>query len=132
MGKIMYYCEKCGEMYPEYDNGLSVLLRNCKKCGGIVRKTVSGILDKTPLSEEQYLYLTNNNKFNNDIKRKHCPMLQQSTQSQPIPKCPTCGSTNIRRMSATEKVVNVGMFGLFGNKRKYQFECLNPNCKYKW
>jgi len=50
----------------------------------------------------------------------------------PMPKCPTCGSENIRRISQNERASNALMFGLYGNKRKYQFECLNPNCKYKW
>jgi len=46
------------------------------------------------------------------------------------PKCPTCSSTNITRISVTSKVVNTAMFGLFGQKRKHQFHC--KNCGYKW
>ncbi len=53
-------------------------------------------------------------------------------QSSNLPKCPTCGSTNIRHISATERGVNAFMFGIFGTKRKHQFECQNPNCKYRW
>lgn len=53
-------------------------------------------------------------------------------QQNSIPKCPTCGSTNIRRITTFEKVGNVVAFGILGNKRKYQFECLNKNCKYCW
>ena len=49
-----------------------------------------------------------------------------------VPKCPTCGSTNIRHITATERGVNAVMFGVFGTKRKCQFECQNPNCKYRW
>lgn len=47
-----------------------------------------------------------------------------------IPKCPTCSSTDITRISTTAKVVNAGMFGLLGNKRKKTFHC--NNCKYEW
>lgn len=43
------------------------------------------------------------------------------------PKCRICGSTNIKRISTTAKAVNVAMFGLLGNKRKYQWHC--NNCK---
>lgn len=46
------------------------------------------------------------------------------------PKCITCGSANIVKISATSKVVNVAMFGLFGNKRKKTFHC--KNCGYEW
>lgn len=49
-----------------------------------------------------------------------------------IPKCPTCGCENVRRISSTERGVNAVMFGVFGTKRKHQFECQNPNCKYRW
>lgn len=57
---------------------------------------------------------------------------QQEFNNQNLPKCPTCGSTNIRHISSTERGFNAVMFGFFGNKRKCQFECLNPNCRYRW
>ncbi len=47
-----------------------------------------------------------------------------------VPKCPTCGSTKIKRISASSKVGNAMLFGLFGNKRKKQFHC--DDCKYEW
>lgn len=53
-------------------------------------------------------------------------------QEENLPKCPTCGSTNIRHISSVERGVNAVLFGLLGNKRKCQFECLNPNCRYRW
>lgn len=49
-----------------------------------------------------------------------------------IPKCPTCGCENVRKISSTERGVNAVMFGVYGTKRKCQFECQNPNCKYRW
>lgn len=54
-------------------------------------------------------------------------MIQESSN---IPKCPTCNSTNITRISTTSKVVNVAMFGFLGQKRKHQFKC--KNCGYEW
>ena len=58
--------------------------------------------------------------------------ISRTTQYANLPKCPTCGSTNIRHISSTERGVNAVVFGFFGNKRKCQFECLNPNCRYRW
>lgn len=49
---------------------------------------------------------------------------------QNIPKCPTCQSTNIKKISATSKATNAMLFGLFGNKRKKQFHC--NSCGYEW
>lgn len=47
-----------------------------------------------------------------------------------IPKCPTCSSTNLKKISATSKVVNTAMFGIWGTKRYKQFHC--NNCGYEW
>lgn len=47
-----------------------------------------------------------------------------------IPKCPTCGSTNLKKISATSKAVNTIAFGLLGTKRHKTFHC--NNCGYTW
>lgn len=47
-----------------------------------------------------------------------------------IPKCPTCGSTNIKKISATSKIVGASLFGLFSKNATSQFKC--NNCGYKW
>lgn len=47
-----------------------------------------------------------------------------------LPHCPTCGSTNIEKITATSKVVDTVVFGLFGTKRHKSFRC--NNCKYEW
>ena len=46
------------------------------------------------------------------------------------PKCPTCNSTNLKKISTTSKVVNTAVFGIFGTKRFKQFHC--NNCGYEW
>lgn len=64
----------------------------------------------------------------------NCDPIRQSTQSTKqssnIPHCPTCGSTNIKKISATSKVVGAGLFGLFSKTARSQFEC--KDCGYKW
>lgn len=46
------------------------------------------------------------------------------------PKCPTCGSTNIRKISTGERMVSVGMLGLFSKKINKSFKC--NACGYTW
>lgn len=46
------------------------------------------------------------------------------------PQCPTCHSKNLEKIGAFEKAVSIGMFGIFSNKRKYQFRC--KDCGYMW
>ena len=74
------------------------------------------------LPYDEYISLTSKSQLDSEA----------SSQTANLPKCPTCGSTNIRHISSTERGVNAVMFGFFGNKRKCQFECLNPNCRYRW
>ena len=40
-----------------------------------------------------------------------------------VPKCQICGSTNIKKISTAAKVTSIAMFGLLGNKRRYQWHC---------
>ena len=46
------------------------------------------------------------------------------------PKCPTCGSSNIRKISTGERMVSVGMLGLFSKKISKSFKC--NSCGYTW
>lgn len=51
-------------------------------------------------------------------------------QSDNIPKCPTCGSTKLSKVSVTSKAGSVFMFGLLSQKVKKTWHC--DNCKYEW
>ena len=54
----------------------------------------------------------------------------RKAQNANKPKCPTCGSTNIRKISELRKTGGALMFGLLSTTARSQFECLN--CTYKW
>lgn len=54
----------------------------------------------------------------------------RKTAQSSIPKCPTCGSTNIRPISGTERAVSVIGLGLFSKKINKTYKCLN--CKHTW
>ena len=53
-----------------------------------------------------------------------------SPKEQNIPKCPTCGSTNVHKISGVKKALHGYAFGLFSKTARSQFEC--NNCGYKW
>ena len=64
-------------------------------------------------------------------KNKNYQKNHISSQSQPnIPKCPTCGSTNIKRISVLNRVAHGYAFGLFSKTAHSQFCC--QNCGYKF
>lgn len=46
------------------------------------------------------------------------------------PHCPTCGSTNIKKISTSAKVAGAVAFGLFSKTAKSQFVC--NNCGFKF
>lgn len=46
------------------------------------------------------------------------------------PKCPTCSSTNIKRISSFKRGVHGLAWGLLSKTARSQFEC--KNCGYKW
>lgn len=49
---------------------------------------------------------------------------------QNMPKCPTCGSLNVRHISGGERVASVGFFGIFSKKINKSFKC--KQCGYTW
>ena len=49
---------------------------------------------------------------------------------QNMPKCPTCGSLNVRHISGDERAASVGFFGIFSKKINKTFKC--GNCGYTW
>ncbi|WP_418966745.1 zinc-ribbon domain-containing protein [Butyribacter intestini] len=62
-------------------------------------------------------------------------ILKQQESSKPKeeynkPKCPTCGSTNLSKVSTMSKAGSVFMWGLFSQKVKKTWHC--NNCKYEW
>ena len=58
---------------------------------------------------------------------------QQRAKNPPsknIPKCPTCGSTNVDKISTLNRAVSIGFLGLASDKIGKQFCC--KDCGYKW
>ena len=55
---------------------------------------------------------------------------QIKKQSDNRPKCPTCNSTNIEKISVGKKAVGGFMFGLLSSDVRKTMHC--KNCGYKW
>ena len=51
-------------------------------------------------------------------------------REQNAPKCPTCGSTNIKRITTLDRAISIGFLGLLSGDIGKNYECLN--CKAKW
>lgn len=54
--------------------------------------------------------------------------VHQSMASKP--HCPTCGSTNVKKLDALDRAVSVGTLGVLSNKINKSFKC--KDCGYTW
>ena len=74
-----------------------------------------------------------NNKNNIIYTSRQSGIAQANAQAQEIlnkPKCPTCGSTNIKKMGGIERGASIAAFGIFSKKINKTFKCCN--CGYTW
>lgn len=81
------------------------------------------------LKEERHKEYEEQRKRIEETKKKQAAQ-QAYDAKHPKPKCPTCGSTNIEKISTINRAVSVGMLGLASDKIGKQFQC--KNCRYKW
>lgn len=101
-----------------------------KQINELLRKKYT--LNSVSFDNNLYQQMINDEKLFN-IQNKDDEIEQecfQSQQSNNIPKCPTCGSTNIEKISLTSKAIGAGLFGIFSKTARSQFKC--NNCGYKW
>lgn len=147
---MLCYCKKCGRIVQEeygsseqkcdYCNN-SLLSVPDKFLGGksklFIKKELKDqfINDYIKSSPEfnQYLFEHReedmfNKRMSDRAKLAHgASILEEKSR---VPKCPTCGSTNIRKMSGIERGASIAAFGIFSKKINKTFRC--GNCGYTW
>lgn len=73
-------------------------------------------------------------QYKAEFEKTHAPLSDDENdiykQPSNLPKCPTCNSTNIKKISAVSKAGGMFMFGIFSKTAKSQFQC--EDCGYKW
>lgn len=151
MSLILCYCEKCGQINAisnkELDN---IKEEKCVSCdnigyykivpheyltgGGLGIKTelndrfIENIVKSSPNFDQEFW---NRREAFKEVQKHNDELFKNDKIKQEnIPTCPTCHSTNIKRVSGTSKAISVVMFGLLSQKVKKQFHC--NNCGYEW
>lgn len=94
-------------------------VRACPYCGFDEISSYLLYLEKE--KQSKYIDCTS---FHNNVP------IQPQTQPQNVPKCPTCGSTNVRKMGGVERGASIAAFGIFSKKINKTFKC--GNCGYTW
>lgn len=105
-------------------DGACKLIQNCFKCDKETAEEVIKIMNKTvedSLTSKGIEPLMQQQKAHNQAVAR---------EWQNKPKCPTCGSTNIKKISGTKRFVSTGLFGLASSNIGKTMEC--KNCGYKW
>lgn len=122
----------------------------CKYCGEIVVETEEDIKEMRQLyilkgKEKQYnercIELAKQyGKFSQEafddaerqIVERHSSLNNSTptTQPQNVPKCPTCGSTNISKIGTGERVMSVLGLGILSKKINKTWKC--NNCGHTW
>ena len=100
---------------------LHIVLQEKEKAIGVVKKYI----DCDKADEDEILQL-----FKQKYEGIDTPANAEARALLNKPKCPTCNSSNLKKISLTSKAVNTAVFGIFGTKRHKQFHC--NNCGYEW
>lgn len=102
---------------------------------------MKGESDMKPSQLNQYQA---NKKYKKDMFCPNCNQIYRNTSmtacglcgkklipySENLPKCPTCQSTNVRKISVTKRAAHGVAFGILSNTARSQFECLNCGMKF--
>lgn len=114
-----YVCDYCkdGDEFPENDIREEYL---CPRCGRKMWYLMTEERDENTGEKIDYCVederdVTSPPPFTNNIPH--------NKYNNPTITCPYCKSTNCKRITATAKAVNIALFGIFGNKRRYQWHC---------
>ncbi len=131
------------------------VFENCDKSNINIIKIVNQILNSSDKKLFYYYIYINDDISSKQVVRKYCdcndvelksiidlylqeyrkdPEIIQANaiakESQNKPKCPTCGSADVKPIGSGERTLSVITFGLLSNKINKSFKCLN--CKYTW
>lgn len=69
-------------------------------------------------------------EFEEQMRQAEVHYYIQAERDKNKPKCPTCGSTNIKKIGGIERGVSIAAFGIFSKKINKTFKCCN--CGYTW
>ena len=124
--KFVYFCPNCNE-YRKYNPNQSNKFI-CKICGN--KMLYKGMEDKDERKQLKKIYIQNELEKEKEKITKKEVIYPSSQQEENIPKCPTCGSTNIKRISGTKRWLTTGLFGLASSDIGKTMVC--KNCGYKF
>lgn len=142
---MLYYCDKCGNLGDEFDT-------SCFCCGKSPLKPIpreyidnfrwrdgdgkeafiEEVVKKSP-NLDSYLFEHRDeiiNQKNDEMMASIATGKAILEEKSRVPKCPTCGSANVQKISGTKRWITTGLFGLASSDIGKTMCC--KNCGYKW
>lgn len=96
-----------------------------------VKKILEEYVKPNPLfDEEVYNLRVGKEKRQQQATLDMMRMEKQQAQRANVPKCPTCGLTNVEKISTAQKAFGFALVGLFSSNLGKTMHC--KNCGYKW
>lgn len=112
-------CLKCGEdtllATNMTDEEFCVLCKAAPKNNDLCSLMID-LKEKDPIE-----YQLKISQFKTQVQQQESIKKQQSEQSKV--HCPYCNSTNVKKISSTERVASVAMMGIFSKKINKSFKC---------
>lgn len=148
------FCPKCKMKYlykPSVKNEDKKQICGYKGCDGKMihsKITAEENVYIEHISEDREFLIAMNDLRNNDViaykekiaqykaefEKTHAPLSDDENdiykQPSNLPKCPTCNSTNIRKIKAGERTASIIGFGIFSRKANKTWKC--ENCGHLW
>ena len=111
-----------------YENYKSMSkVKKCKNC----KRKYPKIFIKCPKCNQQLIKLSTENKqLDKQVNEIRKEIQEHQEKQQNTPKCPTCGSTNVGKISAGKKAIGFVAVGVFSSNFGKTMKC--KNCGYKW
>ena len=142
---MIKFCKKCQEENAEncpsgYYFGWKDSVTQCPNCGGNMIDIDFPAKDLAiieEISEDTYFieamiklyqediieYETKMSQFRSQVQQQESNKKRQFEQSKV--HCPYCNSTNVKKITGTERVASVAMWGLLSKKINKSFKCNN-------
>lgn len=137
MDKYVRYCPLCDKYYPQNQMLCAFCFRDVilspKWNSMSQQKKINWKFEHLPqvdistLSEDSLKKMQDKaNVFDAQYRAE----LEEKEHPKYTPKCPVCGSPDLRRISATSKVLDVAFWGFAAGKPKKTYHC--NNCGYEF
>lgn len=137
MEKYVRYCPFCDKYYSRWDLLCAFCIRDnilLIEWNEMTKKQKEEWKNKTKprrsISEINPDTLKKLQKDANAFDAQYRAELEEKERPKYVPKCPTCGSPDLRKISATSKALDVAFWGFAAGKPKKTYHC--NNCDYEF